>query len=204
MQTFPEARQADRRARGAAVKMIEPLAVLSADEFDRGRGLIDDLASHCTYEDWMESREGLYIGLSLGGIDARLVSVSLNGFLDWCERRLITPTERALDAFALLQINGDSDDFVAAPVLDSPDFLALREHCAFLAPFQRHDHWRRREQARIASLRAWGVAVVEANIDAASFLEWTRCLGQSNDRRSLSQYARLLLEDRRHADVDPA
>jgi hypothetical protein len=183
--------------------MIEPLAVLSADEFDRGRGIIDDLANHCTYEDWIECREGVYLGLSLGGIDARLVNVSLNGFLDWCERRSITPTERALDAYALVQMNGDSDDFVAAPVLDSPGFLALREHCAFLRPFKRHADWREREHARIASLRAWGVAVVEADIDAQSFLEWTRCLGQNNDCGSLAHYARLLLEERRRLGAEP-
>ena len=76
------------------------IAVLSAAEFEIARGLISELSDHPDYDDWLDCRYGRFMGLSLGGADAELVTVNLTPFLDWCVVRKVRPTESALDLFA--------------------------------------------------------------------------------------------------------
>jgi hypothetical protein len=76
------------------------IAVLSAAEFEIARGMIPELSDHFNYDDWLDSRYGMVMGLSFAGEDAGLVRVSLAGFLNWCARHHIRPSESALDAFA--------------------------------------------------------------------------------------------------------
>ncbi len=81
------------------------IAVLSAAEFEIARGLISELSDHASYDDWVDCRYGRFMGFSLGGAHAELVTVSLAPFLDWCVDRKIRPSESALDAFALQSAN---------------------------------------------------------------------------------------------------
>jgi hypothetical protein len=77
-----------------------PIAVLSAAEFEAGRGAISGLSAHASYDEWLDRRYGRFMGLSLGGEDAKLVTIRLSDFLDWCGDNEICPTEAALDSFA--------------------------------------------------------------------------------------------------------
>jgi len=77
-----------------------PIALLSAAEFEIARDLISGLADHPTYDDWLDCRYGTFMGRSIGGEDAGLVTVSLVQFLTWCARGGVRPSESALDAFA--------------------------------------------------------------------------------------------------------
>jgi hypothetical protein len=77
------------------------VGVVSAAEFERARERIFELSDHCSYDDWLDGRYGRFMGLSLGGADAALVTVALNDFLNWCGDCNIRPSEAALDAFAL-------------------------------------------------------------------------------------------------------
>jgi len=77
------------------------IAVLSAAEFEIARKLISELSAHLSYDDWLDCRYGTFMGRSLGGDDAHLVTVSLGPFLGWCDARGLRPSESALDAFAL-------------------------------------------------------------------------------------------------------
>lgn len=77
------------------------VGVVSKSEFERAQHWISELSNHCGYNDWLDSRYGRFMGLSLGGEDAALVTVALNDFLDWCGDCKIHPNEAALDAFAL-------------------------------------------------------------------------------------------------------
>ena len=77
------------------------VGVVSAAEFERARERISELSNDCSYEDWLDGRYGRFMGLSLGGADAALVTVALNDFLNWCGDCNIRPSEAALDAFAL-------------------------------------------------------------------------------------------------------
>jgi hypothetical protein len=83
---------------------LYPIAMVSCDEFEAGRAVIPEFVEHPTYEDWLDCREGLFMGLSMSGVDSRLVDVSLKDFLAWCETEGLAPSEPALDSFASLMI----------------------------------------------------------------------------------------------------
>jgi hypothetical protein len=77
------------------------VGVVSATEFEQARERIFELSDHCSYDDWLDSRYGRFMGLSLGGAEATLEPVALNDFLKWCGDCNIRPSEAALDEFAL-------------------------------------------------------------------------------------------------------
>ncbi len=106
------------------------VAVLSAAEFDVARGLISDLSAHLSYDDWLDCRYGTFMGRSLGGDDAHLVTVSLEPFLEWCVDQGVRPSESALDAFALGSGRGeDTNQAVesSAPTLRRPVLSTVRK-----------------------------------------------------------------------------
>ena len=76
------------------------VGVVSAADFGRAKDCISELSDYSGYDDWLDSRYGLFMGLSLGGDEASLETVALNEFLDWCGARRMRPTEAALDAYA--------------------------------------------------------------------------------------------------------
>jgi hypothetical protein len=76
------------------------VGVVSAADFGRAQGCISELSDYSGYEDWLDSRYGRFMGLSLGGDDASLEMVALDDFLSWCGARRIPPSEVALDAYA--------------------------------------------------------------------------------------------------------
>ena len=76
------------------------VGVVSAADFGRAQRCVSELSSFSDYDDWLDSRYGLFMGLSLGGDDASLETVALDDFLNWCRARRMRPTEAALDAYA--------------------------------------------------------------------------------------------------------
>jgi hypothetical protein len=77
------------------------VGVVSAADFERARGSIPELSNHRGYDDWLDSRHGRFMGLSLAGAEASLATVALDDFIGWCSARHLPPSEAALDAFAL-------------------------------------------------------------------------------------------------------
>jgi len=77
------------------------VGVVSAADFKRAQDLMAELSSHRGYDDWLDCRHGRFMGLSMGGADASLVTVALDDFIRWCGDRNLRPSESALDAFAL-------------------------------------------------------------------------------------------------------
>ena len=72
------------------------VGVVSAADFERARDYISDLSSFRDYEDWLDSRYGHFMGLSMGGAEASLETVVLDDFLDWCgARRLVRARPRS-------------------------------------------------------------------------------------------------------------
>jgi hypothetical protein len=92
---------------GGFVMINLSIAVLSASEFEIARKLISELSAHPSYDDWLDCRYGTFMGRSLGGDDAQLVTVSLGPFLEWCDDRGLHPSESTLDAFALDSARGE-------------------------------------------------------------------------------------------------
>jgi hypothetical protein len=76
------------------------VGVVSATDFERARDYLSELSNYRDYDDWLDSRYGRLMGLSLGGAEADLKTVALDDFLDWCGARRALPTEGALDAYA--------------------------------------------------------------------------------------------------------
>ena len=76
------------------------VGVVSAADFERAQASISELSSYGGYDDWLDSRYGHFMGLSLGGAEASLETVALDDFLDWCDTRRLCPSESALDAYA--------------------------------------------------------------------------------------------------------
>jgi hypothetical protein len=76
------------------------VGVVSAADFDRAQGCISGLSNYSGYGDWLDSRYGRFMGLSLGGAEASLETVALDDFLGWCGARRTPPSEAALDAYA--------------------------------------------------------------------------------------------------------
>jgi hypothetical protein len=83
---------------------IVPVALVSPEEFERARGVIPEFSDQHCYEDWLDCREGLFMGLAMSGVDSRLVNVSLESFLHWCADRAAKPSESLLDDFALIDL----------------------------------------------------------------------------------------------------
>jgi hypothetical protein len=77
------------------------VGVVSAADFERARDYISELSNYRDHNDWLDSRYGSFMGLSIGGADASLETVALDDFLDWCGAHGALPSEAALDAYAL-------------------------------------------------------------------------------------------------------
>jgi hypothetical protein len=76
------------------------VGVVSVTDFERAQARISELSSYNGYDDWLDSRYGRFMGLSLGGAEASLETVSLDDFLKWCRARKMRPSEASLDIFA--------------------------------------------------------------------------------------------------------
>jgi hypothetical protein len=76
------------------------VGVVSSGDFERAQEYISELSNYADYDDWVDSRYGRFMGLSLGGAEASLETVALDDFLDWCGARMLLPSEAALDAYA--------------------------------------------------------------------------------------------------------
>lgn len=76
------------------------VGVVSAADFERAKRHISELSTYDGYDDWLDSRYGRFMGLSIGGAEASLETVALDGLLDWCAARGMRPSEAALDAYA--------------------------------------------------------------------------------------------------------
>jgi hypothetical protein len=77
------------------------VGVVSAADFERARDYISELSNYRDHDDWLDSRYGSFMGLSIGGADASLETIALDDFLDWCGAHGALPSEAALDAYAL-------------------------------------------------------------------------------------------------------
>jgi hypothetical protein len=76
------------------------VGVVSAADFARARDYISELCDYRDYDEWLDTRYGRFMGLSIGGADALIEMVPLDDFLDWCGAHRMRPSEDALDAYA--------------------------------------------------------------------------------------------------------
>lgn len=165
------------------------VGVLSAQEFAWAQTVLPDLNNYADYQDWLNSREDLQMGLAMAGVDTKIATVALSTFLTWCRSSCVLPSERSLDAFAAVSANlRDASGALAFARRD--DFESHPEIAAF-APYESYDAWlRHRETAR----RKGSSQIKELSIHVGDFVAWSQCLGQTASETSLDAYATLLLE----------
>ena len=78
------------------------VGIVAEDEFAHAQVAIGELAGYRGFEDCLDARWGLCIGLAMAGVDVRMVVVDLASFLGWRDRTGKAADERALDPFASL------------------------------------------------------------------------------------------------------
>ncbi len=180
--------------RNSQVKTVA-IGLLAESEFDQARASIADLADHRNYRDWLDSREGLQIGLSMAGVDATIVCVSFSSFLEWRGLTGASSDERALDAFAALAlIVRNSRASKALAVVSEFDFATHSLDVAAFAGGRDYQDWaRHRGEMRTKAITA-GLRVEELPVRVGGFLEWCACLRQEPTEAALDCYAQLLLE----------
>jgi hypothetical protein len=171
------------------------IGLVTEKEFQRAQSAIPDLARCCDYDDWLDAREGLQIGLAMAGVDARIVPVNLSSFLEWSRLSGMSADERALDAFALLASAArNSSDLRVFATVGELDFASHSRAIAAFAAHGGYDRWLRHRRARTADAIAAGLSVKELPIGLDGFLAWCACLGQTASEAALDRYAQLLLE----------
>jgi hypothetical protein len=102
---FPAAKSSLRkkrssRANGPGRVPIMKLGMLSLEAFAVAAETIPAFSAYADYEDWLDAREGLLMGLALGGVDAELTPVSLTALLAWARITGTQPDEASLDRLA--------------------------------------------------------------------------------------------------------
>jgi hypothetical protein len=107
------------------------IGIVAEEEFADAQAAIGELKSYCDYEDWLDARWGLHIGLAMAGVYARMVVVDLASFLGWRDRTGKPADERSLDAFAALAAATE------AVVVTAP--MVAVDRCRSLSPNRTHD-----------------------------------------------------------------
>ncbi len=171
------------------------IGLVERREFEQARAAIPELAGYADYSDWLDSREGLQIGLSMAGDDAVTACVSLSSFLEWRDLTGASSDLPALDAFAALAfaVRKTRVSKVLAFV-SATDFATHALEVAAFAGHSDYHGWMRHRQAARADALAAGLRVEELPVRVGGFVEWCACLRQRACEGALDRYARLLLE----------
>jgi hypothetical protein len=186
---------APRRAGEDAVEIV---AALDENDFERARAAIPDFALHDDYQDWLDDRYGLILGLCAGGADARMRSVRLSAFLSWCRFANISPSQRRLDDFAALSASadrraGDSDVVIVAEATAS-EFAEHFEAVEAFGEAGDYTAWIARRRATMEDAATSGNIVLATPIPIGHFLDWARCVGVGSSEALLDRYAGLMIE----------
>jgi hypothetical protein len=76
------------------------LPAIEQKDFFESKKLIDDFHHWADHDDYLDEIEGYCIGLTSAGLDARLVPISIRGFLSWARHASLKPTLSNLSEFA--------------------------------------------------------------------------------------------------------
>jgi hypothetical protein len=79
---------------------ISVIALVAEDEFTSARYVIPEWREYSCYEEWLDSREGFQMGLTMAGVEVRMVPVALSSFLGWCRDTKTQSCAGALETFA--------------------------------------------------------------------------------------------------------
>jgi hypothetical protein len=171
------------------------IGLVDGDEFDRAQTAIPDLAAYFDYDDWLDRREGLQIGLDMVGVEATIVRIDLASFLEWLRLTGASADENALDAFAALTLamrTGSVSNVLAT--INQSDFVRHSASLAAIAQGRDYDRWSRYRRTLRVKIEALGGRVEQLPVRMADFFAWCACLGQAGSEETLDRYAQLALE----------
>lgn len=171
------------------------IGLLVDGDFPRARDAAPFLADYLDFDDWLDRCEGLQIGLAMAGVEATIVPVRLEQFLEWIRLTRRPLDERALDSFATLALaNRDAAASNAMAVVNELDFVANSRRVSAFADYGDCLDWRRHREALRRQLEASGARVEMLPICVDGFVDWCACLGQDTSEAALDRYAQLVLE----------
>lgn len=168
--------------------------MLAARAFVVAAATIPALAVYADYDDWLDAREGVKMGLAFGGVDAEFTTVSLTALLAWARLTDHDPDEAALDHLAtLVRVIRLAPNPTALAVIGRCDFDAC-ERSDWIGGAADFATWRQRRQTRRLELTAAGAQVFELPVRLNDVVAWCACVDQPACESSLDAYAALLLE----------
>jgi len=171
------------------------IGLVDGDEFDHAQAAIPGLAGYFDYDDWLDRREGLQIGLDMVGVQTTIVRIDLTSFLEWKRLTGAGADESALDAFAAvtLAMRTASVSKVLATISKS-NFAQHSASLVAIAHGRDYGRWSRYRQALRVKIEALGGRVEQLPVRMPDFLAWCACLGQAASEEALDRYAQLTLE----------
>jgi hypothetical protein len=183
----------------ASVGDVEFVAMLSADDFEAAHASIPDFASDSDYEDWLDDRYGMTVGLCASGVDARMVTLEFSQFLAWCRYARLAPSRKGLDEFAsvvaiMRDHCRDEAELTTIATVSYAEFSAYFELLEAFRSVDDYPSWIARREAAVQASLASGAIVCRSPAPLAEFLEWARCLGAGSTEALLDRYAALALE----------
>jgi hypothetical protein len=90
---------------GSSQADISVIALVAEEEFALAREAIPEWTDYASYEEWLDSREGFQMGLTMAGVEVKMVPVMLSAFLVWCRYTQTHSSAVALETFAGLSCN---------------------------------------------------------------------------------------------------
>jgi len=167
------------------------IGVLTPETFAAAAATMPALAAYADYDDWLDAREGLRMGLAFGGVDSEFAPVSLTALVAWARLTGEEPDEAALDRLATfvraVRLASNPVALAAISRRDFDVFGPLGGAGDFAA-------WLRRRSARRAELAAADAQVFELPLRLSDVAAWCDCVGQPVRETTLDAYAALLLE----------
>jgi hypothetical protein len=174
---------------------LTAIALLSPEDFLAAQGVVSDLDAYFDYQDWLDSRDGFHMGFAAAGVDAKKVPVALATFLAWCRLTKTTPSERALDDFALmLRILRKPPPPVARAEVRNDEFEAHARTVEAFAAHANFEQWARHRVATRQGLAARDARIESVSVNLDDFVAWSQCVGEVTSEATLDDYAKLVLE----------
>lgn len=149
------------------------IALLNSADFIRAKKLVENFDQWETFEDYLDDREGLRMGLAFAGRSIRLAPVSLDLFLAWCRAGGGRATAVRLDEFAALM-----EAIRRVPYAEVRDRL---------------DH--RGNDGHHRDL------FISVPVDVQAYKAWVACLQERTSPALLEAYARFSVEAWSEADI---
>ena len=179
------------------------IGLVEFPQFSQAQAAIAGLSDCSDYDDWLDRREGLQIGLAMTGVNAAIVRVDLASFLEWRSLTGAAFGECALDAFAALAlaVRAGAITRTLATISES-DFAIHAPALATVAGKRSYARWLRYRSTRRVKWEALGARIAQLPVRVDAFLAWCGCLEQPATEEMLDRYAQLTLERLATLDCD--